>query len=315
MPVENKTTLATLLIINYNGGQLTIDCIRSALQANTVLNFDIIVVDNNSLDNSVSEIRQAFPNVKIIENPKNLGYAGAVNIGVRATSTPYAIVSNNDVIYHNQSLSILIGFLENNQEFAAAGPQQLYPDGKWQYSFGSLPGWRVALEDLLFISSFKRFLEKIIYKIRKNAKKVGYIDGAVMALRRSAFDSIGGFDEDYFFFTEEADYCKRLADAGFGCHYYPKARVTHFRGASYETMALNQKRAEMFIESKVLYCKKHLSKAETRCFITFELIHSLKMKSLYSALALFSKRFKLKAKTHSIFISLWNKYMKVTPES
>ncbi len=300
---------ASLIIINYNGADLTVDCISSAKKTAGNLNIEMLVVDNASTDDSYEKINKKHPDIKIIRNSKNLGYAGAVNKGVFSCSGEYAAASNNDIIFKEGSLETLLKFLEATENAGACGPQQLYSDGSWQYSYGYLPGIKLAVKDLFFISAANRLFAKLFYKINNEAKPVEYIDGALMVIKKDIFVEVGGFDEDYFFFTEEADFCKKLYDKGFYCYYCPEAQIIHLRGASYEAMAEDEKRAQMFISSKIIYCRKHLSKLASRGYILIELLHSVKMKILYNLFGIINKKFRKKAKTHGYFIRFWKKHL------
>jgi GT2 family glycosyltransferase len=238
------------------------------------LKLGITVVDNASSDDTVAAIQTNFSDVRVIVNKKNLGYAAAVNIGANTCDAPFLLISNSDVFYHEDSIHTLYEYIKSDPEIALTGPQQEYPDGSWQYSFGYLPGRRLILNNYLFLNTLISMGRKILFKLEMShdkPKPVEYIDGAVHFVRKADFDALGGFDEDYFFYTEEADFCKRLHDAGRKVMFQPEASVTHIRGGSSSGNTFDAKSAEMFIGSKILYCEKHLSESETERYIKSEI--------------------------------------------
>jgi GT2 family glycosyltransferase len=168
----------------------------------------------------------------------------------------------------------------------AVGPQQIYPNRQWQRSYGVIPGIGEGLSHLLGITSFHNYLRKALWpslKVDFKPKEVGYIDGAVMAIRRDAFDSVGGFDEDFFFYGEEADFCFRLKKAGWKIMFIPSALVMHVRGGnSTRTDKIDSKYTQMLVDSKVKLVKKHLSLTGARVYCYLQMFHSIKMNYVYS---------------------------------
>ncbi|MFH1051457.1 MAG: glycosyltransferase family 2 protein [bacterium] len=287
-----------IVIISYNTLNHTLECIKSINQtAKDIINL-IIVVDNGSTDGTLDAIKSKYPDIKLISNNENLGYARAVNIGVKSSNSDFVIISNNDVIYPNDSIEYLLEYLIENTKVGAVGPQQLYPDGDYQYSFGDLPGTKLGLKKLFLINHFQEYLKKKNWRNdRAITKQVPYLDGAVIATKRIAFDEVEGFDEDYFFYTEEADYCHKLKQKGWAIIHNPKALVTHFRGASdsYNGLnkknhnGLNKKKYSEMISSKIKFCKKHLSFQSGKLYIICEIVYSFNMTVLWSLKSFFQK--------------------------
>ena len=267
-----------IVIVSYNTQELTSECIESIYNTAHNLINSIIVVDNCSSDSTVGIIKLKFANVNIITNPENYGYAKAVNIGVNASFSEYVIISNSDVIFQENSIAGLINYLEENPGIGAAGPQQLYPDGTYQYSYGDLPGIKLGTKKLFLINHVQDYFHKKIWeKSRSKAKEVPYIDGAVIATRRDEFNKISGFDEDYYFYTEEADYCFRLKKIGRKIMYFPSSVITHFRGASDKSEGLNAQRLSQMVASKRKFCEKRLSYQAGKYYMVCEIIYSLNM--------------------------------------
>jgi GT2 family glycosyltransferase len=244
-------------------------------------------VDNNSSDNTVSELRNRYPDIRIIANDSNLGYAKAINIGVKNSDSEYLLLSNADVIYEENGIETILTYLEKNPTVGVVGVQQTFPDGSWQYSYGDLPGVRLGLKDLFMISTFQRALRKLFWnkiKIDRFPKSVGYADGGSLFTRSDLFKRVGGFDEDYFFYTEEADYCYKVQVVNFYVIFYPKVNIIHLRGGSSENGGKNAKMLQIFVNSKMLFCKKHFSKYSASIFKTLEFKHSQLLYLLWTLL-------------------------------
>lgn len=279
-------SLLNIVIISFNCKEHTLNCIKS-IKETANIDLLITVVDNNSNDGTCIAIAKEYPEVIIIQNNENLGYSKAVNIGASQCDSEFLIISNADVIYHKNSIDGLVKILQSNREFAAVGPQQIYPNGKWQYSYGYLPSRRLAYKNFFFIPTLERIVRKLSFHISgkgKQFKMPGYLDGAVIAVRKTVFAQLNGFDEDYFFYTEEADFFSRMKSNGFKFLFVPNITVTHFRGASSTNKSINNKFANMFIQSKFLYCKKHLGKVDTLFYAKSEIFNNRAMKWLWSLL-------------------------------
>ena len=125
-------------------------------------------------------------------------------------------------------------------------------------------------------------------RVDVHPKQVGYIDGAVMAIRKDAYDSVGGFDEDFFFYGEEADFCCRLKKKGWGVVFLPSAQIIHLRGgSSTKGKKLTNKYFKLQVDSKVLFCRKHCSRRQFRLYIVIEMIHAKKMALMYKLMRQF----------------------------
>lgn len=264
---ENNKSLAKLIdieiiIINFNTCLLTVNCIESILQ-NGIEQSRIIVVDNNSSDNSVEYIRVNYPGVRIIQNEKNYGYAKAINIGVGHSNARYLIISNSDVIYPENSIETFINeYLEIN-DAGIATPLLMNLDGTYQLSYSYFPGVKFGLMEIIG-------LHWLIHKIRKRqfnkgmkgskSLSVEYCAGAVMLFSRQLFSKLGGFSEDFFFYTEETDFCKRAIDFGYTNYIIQKSSVYHLNGGT--RGELKTPHIRLLVFTKRLYLKKHCTSLE-----------------------------------------------------
>lgn len=230
----------SIITINYNTKDLIVQCINSipmGLGNTDILSYEIILVDNASTDGSVEIIRNTFTTVKIIQNSVNKGYAYAVNRGIEAASGEYLLILNSDIMFTNNCLLPLINYIKENPRTGIVGPQLIYPNGILQRSYGSIPSLSQAFLDVFFIRfiwvQIKNLLKKRLgYNFDLNSKSVSYIDGASMLIRREVVQEIGYFDERFFFYAEDADFCFRAHKKKWDIMFIPQSQIIHRRGAS-----------------------------------------------------------------------------------
>lgn len=227
---EGKVFLSAI-IINYNGGDF-LKRTLSSLEAELVTlseSSEIIVVDNASTDDSLSLISKSFPQVRAITLSENSGFAKAANYGAKASFGQYLLFLNNDIEIKPDSLAKLITFLASHPDYALVAPAVFNPDGSFQLSFGF---------DLNFFSEFfLKYLARkyyaFIYRFfpSKMARDIDWASGVACLIQRQPFLEIGGFDERYFLYVEDADLGLRLRRAGYKIRYLPEAQIIHHRGA------------------------------------------------------------------------------------
>lgn len=262
-----------LVIVSHNGKELTKNAIDSALK-NTFLPTKIIIVDNNSTDGTVEFLKSLYDEIEIVSLHENYGYGKAANIGVQSAKSPFVVISNNDVIFPNfffENLKRLI--TKSNVNLGIIGFQQIYPDGKYQNSYGKFHSVASGLMDVFFISLLKLRINKLSWKLGiRKIRKVDYVDGAVICVNKYAFESIGGFDEDFFFYSEEVDLCKRIKESGFDVIIDERNEVIHYRGQGRNRIGLTSESAKLLAKSRAIYCNKHLSKVEGIIYLTLEAI-------------------------------------------
>ncbi|MFP4634745.1 MAG: glycosyltransferase [Nitriliruptoraceae bacterium] len=194
-----------------------------------------VVVDSGSVDGTATAVRAAAPGVRVIELA-NVGFARAANAGVRATSAEAIVVANADVRFGPGAVSELVEVLACDEQVAAVGPRVIYPDGRPQASARRRPDVRTAIGHALLgrLLPDNRWTRR--YHERDAAvdvpRDVDWLSGCVMAVRREAFEAIGGFDPGYFLYVEDVDLADRLRAAGWRLRYQPGVEVVHLVGAS-----------------------------------------------------------------------------------
>lgn len=228
----------SIVIVHFRTPELLFQCLASLEADAAGLEIEIVVIDNDSRDGTPAALRARAPQVQVIENRENVGYARAVNQGLRATRGEFALVMNPDCEVRPGALGAMVSFLRDHPEVAVAGPKILNPDGSLEYSARAFPDHltflfnRYSLLTQLFPNNpfSRRYL--LTDWDHATVRDVDWISGACMCVRRSAIDRVGPMDEAFFMFNEDVDWCRRMRQAGFGISYVPDAIVMHHVGAS-----------------------------------------------------------------------------------
>jgi len=218
----------SIIIVNYNGERLLADCLRSIDEHAGGLEMEIWVVDNASTDNSLSMLAHDFPNVIILRNERNLGFAAANNQALVQATGDYLLLLNNDTIVHEGAFQRMIDYMDNYQMTGILGPLLLNADGTIQSCGLRFPNvllapWR----------SLRAKLGRTAKKCNESGVEPVLCDavvGAAMLIRRATLQQVGLMDEGFFFYAEEADWCYRARKAGWTIAILPNARITHLGG-------------------------------------------------------------------------------------
>lgn len=222
----------SILIVNWNAQELLSRCLAS-LEGSVGIRIETIVVDNASIDNSVAMIRANFPNVYVIANGENKGFAAANNQAAAQATGRYLLLLNPDTKIPDGSLAELIAYSDTIAQLGAVGPRVINPDGTTQRScWRGYPGIAAALIDAFYLWKipglpFVRNTEISADHLR-NVLEVDHILGACMLIPRDVWQEIGPLDEDYFLFLEETDWCRRAKALGKRIVYLPTAEVIHY---------------------------------------------------------------------------------------
>jgi GT2 family glycosyltransferase len=215
------------------------------------------VVDNASADDSVAAAQAQFPDVHVIANEQNVGFAAANNQAMAASAGRYVLLLNSDTVARPGSIERLVRFADAHPAAGVVGPQLLNADGSFQGSFADLPS--LASEILSVTGIGKRVfgLWHPNYGPRHSqaARPTGYIQGACMLVRRAALAQIGLMDEQYFMYSEETDWCLRMRRAGWEVWFTPDAQIVHYGGQSTQQWRAAMLRA--LYRSKIRYFRKH----------------------------------------------------------
>jgi GT2 family glycosyltransferase len=245
----------SIIIVNWNTKEYLLPCLREIFERGQGMSREVIVVDNGSRDGSGDEVKKAFPSVHVIQNEENLGFAKAVNQGLKNSSGRYILLLNPDTQVKNGAMERLVSFMGGYSDAAVAGAQLLNADGSKQNSIANFP----SLASELLNKSLLRWLfpKKFPGKGRNYSEpfEVDSVIGACMVVRREAMKQVGLLDEDYFLFLEETDWCYRMKRAGWKIYHVPQAEVYHFQGKSAEA---ERKRAKVeYYRSRYHFFKKN----------------------------------------------------------
>jgi GT2 family glycosyltransferase len=247
-----------ILIVNWNTADRLRRCLQSLRGVPDAVSREVVVIDNGSTDGSPEMVAAEFPEVRLIRNDRNQGFARAVNQGLRSTVTPYALLLNSDAELQAGAMASLVGYLREHQDAAAAGAQLVKPDGRPQHSFDRFPSLATELLNKALLRRLVPSLYPSRLQNREDPCDVDSLIGACLLLRRSAVESVGLLDERYFVFYEETDWCLRARKDGWRIALVPAARVLHAQG---ETKSLYPGRARVeYWRSKYAYFDKHLGR-------------------------------------------------------
>ena len=212
-----------IILLNWNGKEDTLECIES-LKKIDYEDYKIIVVDNGSEDDSVLEIRKQYPEIKIIENKKNLGFAGGNNVGIRyalENGADYVLLINNDTTVEKDFLRELVKVGELNKSNGLLGPKTNYHSEQNRIWFaGGKVNW-------LKNKGTHLGLDEIDSRQYDEIKKVDYLTGCCLLIKKEVIEKIGILAEDYFLYYEDTDFSLRAKNVGYDCVYVPKAKIYH----------------------------------------------------------------------------------------
>jgi GT2 family glycosyltransferase len=266
----------SIIIVNYNVRDFLMHALESIQRAVVNIPREIFIVDNASVDGSVEMVKNRFPDVNLIENQINRGFAAANNQAMKASSGEFIVLINPDTVVQEDTFSRLIEFMEKNPDAGAATCKILNPDGSFSVdSRHSIPTpmtafWKQIGFSRLFPKSniFARY--NLTYLDENEIYPVDAISGSFMFIRRAAFEKVGYLDEDYFMYCEDVDYCYRITRSGWKIYYAPVSDIIHYKGES--TKKNNLDYVLNFNKSLYLFYKKHFHKKYFFLFAWFILL-------------------------------------------
>lgn len=237
----------SIIIVNYNTFELTKNCIQAIFKNFAQEKFEIILVDNNSSDQSVEKLQDIFGvKIKIIANKDNLGFGKANNQGAKSAKGKYLFFLNSDTMVTTNILELIKKEFEQNKELGIICPKLVLEDGQEQdYAYGKFPKIINLVSNKFFNSKFEILNSKLF---------VDWVSGAAMIVRKDIFDKVDGFDENIFMYFEDIDLCKRIKDLGYKIIYFLDTSIIHFGGKSFEYFT---KQKNIYYKSQNYFYKKH----------------------------------------------------------
>lgn len=227
----------SIIVLCWNDLKVIPECLRSIHAATHTTTFEVIVSDNGSTDGSVEFVRKNYPQVNVIENGRNLRFAKANNVGIRVSRGEYVLILNPDTIIHDGTLDEMVKFADAHQSAGAFGCRVLNADGSYQESarpFRSIRGdWVAALglHQLARVSSWFDSYSYVGWQ-GETEREVDWVSGCFILVRRDLLNRIGGFDEQFFYYFEDMDLCRRVWQTGSTIVYNPQATIIHLGGQS-----------------------------------------------------------------------------------
>ena len=248
--------MLSIIVVSWNTTRFLENCLTSILANPPTSPFENWVVDNASTDGSPQMVLEKFPQVHLIENRENVGFARANNQAIRRCAGKYILLLNPDTLVTSGALQALIDFLNEHPEAGAAGARILNPDGSLQIASHPQPTLSRELWRLFHLDALFPYAAYPPTKWATNRpQEVDVLIGACLLLRKDALDQVGFLDENYFMYSEEVDLCYRIQRAGWRLFWVPQSEVIHFGGQSTQQVP-----TEMFLNlyhSKVKYFRKN----------------------------------------------------------
>jgi len=261
----------SIIIVNYNVEHFLEQCLASVRQSLAGIDGEVFVVDNNSVDGSVQMVRNKFPEVLLIHNKENFGFAKANNQAIQQSRGEYVLLLNPDTVVEESTFSKVIEFMDRTPDAGGLGVMMV--DGKGNFlpeSKRGLPTPEVSFYKIFGLSSLfprsKRFGKyHLSYLDKRKTHQVDILSGAFMLLRRETLDKTGLLDETFFMYGEDIDLSYRILKAGYKNYYFPETRIIHYKGESTKKSSANY--VFVFYNAMIIFARKHYAREKLRLFI------------------------------------------------
>ena len=295
-------TKVAIILLNWNGKNDTIECLESIKQI-TYPNFEILLVDNGSTDGSVKYFSEQYPDIEIIDNKNNMGYAEGNNVGIRKAmknGADYVLLLNNDTVVDPVFLDEMVNVAQSNPNIGFAGPKVYYYNYNQKKDVINFAGGKL---DMWKGKTYHIGLNKVDNGQYDEIKEVDYVEGSCLLLRKEVINKIGLFDPSYFAYWEENDLCMRGHKAGYISIFVPKAKIWHKIAAS----NTNNKKIYYLTRNQFWFIKRYAAWYKylifLLCFFIFQLWFTGGIIALYHRDFKTLKSF-LKAILHGLMPSL-----------
>ena len=260
----------SVIIVNYNVKFFLEQCLHSVYNSSKNLLAEIFVVDNNSVDGSCQMVREKFPEVKLVENKSNYGFAKANNQAIKRAKGKYILLLNPDTVVEEKTFEECISFMEDHADAGSMGVKMI--DGKGKYlpeSKRSLPTPAVAFYKTFGLAALfprSRIFGKyhLGYLDKEKTHHVEVLPGAFMLIRKSVLEVTGCLDEDYFMYGEDIDLSYRISMAGYKNYYYPGTTIIHYKGESTKKSSINY--VMVFYRAMMIFARKHFTRNNAKFF-------------------------------------------------
>lgn len=261
----------SVVIVNYNVRYFLEQALLSVRRAIGALEVEVWVVDNNSVDDSVSMVREKFPEVRLIVNTDNTGFAVANNQAIRLCSGRYILLLNPDTVVEEDTFQKCVAFMDTYPDAGGLGVRMIDGSGKFlpESKRGFPTPWAAFCKTFglsrLFPRSQKFNQYHLGYLDEHQTHEVEVLAGAFMLMRSSALEKAGLLDEAFFMYGEDIDLSYRLIKAGYKNYYYPHTSIIHYKGESTKKGSLNYVR--VFYQAMIIFARKHFVGRQARLFV------------------------------------------------
>lgn len=238
----------SIIIVNYNGLKYFKECFESLIRNLEDIDFEIIVIDNNSQDESCSYIKNNFPTVKLIESKVNYGFGKGNNEAVKEAKGEYLLLINNDTIVLDP-LTPVLDFIKSDKNIGVIGINMLNAKKEYIPAAGNFPNFKNMFRFQKLLDLGTEFKTGIFSKAYY---EVDWLGGSFLLLSKETYTKIKGFDEDYFMYVEDVDFCKKIADIDLKRIFMPNVSYIHFVG-------FNSKKNPLLVKGYKIYIQKHFS--------------------------------------------------------
>ncbi|HLG02683.1 MAG TPA: glycosyltransferase [Bacteroidia bacterium] len=260
----------SVIIVNYNVEHFLEQCLHSVRKASKNLPVEVFVVDNNSVDGSLQVVRQKFPEVCVIVNKENAGFARANNQAIKRATGEYILLLNPDTVVEESTFEKVISFMDAHPMAGGLGVQMI--DGKGNFLPESKRGLPTPAVAFYKISGLAKLFPRsklfgryhLGFLDKDQTHEVEILSGAFMLLRKTALDKVGLLDESYFMYGEDIDLSYRLLLGGYKNFYFHDTRIIHYKGESTKKSSVNY--VFVFYRAMVIFAKKHFSAKNARLF-------------------------------------------------
>src|SRR5574341_249208 len=250
----------SIIIVSWNVREYLKYCLDSIFSTLSDISTEVIVVDNNSSDGSNDFVKIAYPQVKLLRNSANLGFAKANNIGIKQSQGKFILLLNPDVKLPEKSISRMLNYIKKNPGVGAVGPRLMFPDGSEQAIRYSHPNF---VTEILNTFNLERSVRKLFFGINlKKEQQVKWLSGCRLLTSREVIAEVGGLDEEFFLFSEEMDWCYRMRKAGWKISWLRECEIIHYSSRStrqniYKTILNRYYSRELFLKKHFGVLRRH----------------------------------------------------------
>jgi GT2 family glycosyltransferase len=263
---KNKIDLS-VIIVNWNTKELLKSCLDSFYREMKEFTSEIFVVDNSSSDGSAEMVKKEFPEVILIENIKNVGFAKANNQAFHLAGGRFVLLLNPDTVILNNAVSKMLRFIGEKKKIGAVGPKLVNTDGSVQYECArNFPSLLTAFSSFFLLERY--FPKSMLFGKRnlgwwnhEDSRAIPCLSGACVIVRKEIFDKIGLFDEHIPMFLDDVDLCYRIKRSGFINYYLSSAEVIHLVGQSRKKNKNHKLLEAMYVQAYDYFFQKHYNKS------------------------------------------------------